>query len=285
MKKVTKLLFLLMLSIMMFSCCEELEGPYVEGGTSVSSNARNVLIEDFTGHFCPNCPRAARVIEDLEHVYGDKIIPIAVHVGGLAHPDNPPFDLDLRSTTGDELDQEFGCSVALPIGMISRTEFNGNVLVGDGDWPSAVDAILSKKSYYDIKVTTSLDTVNNKLSVNTKTIVLADTTQNINICIYVVESKLIGSQLDSDAPGGEVHDYEFNDVLRTSVNGTFGENIFNKEVHKDETYEKSYSDFSLDNNWVTENLAVVVFLYENTSQEVMQVEYLPLFTGEISNSN
>jgi thiol-disulfide isomerase/thioredoxin len=142
MKRIIKLTFILLLSSILFvSCCDNIEGPYLEsnggGGNDSSTYVQKVLIEDYTAHFCVNCPRAAIQIEDLEAVYGNKIIPLAIHVGFLAQPaNNPPYDLDLRSPEGTDLDNEFGCSAAgLPNGMISRTVYNSNILVGDGDWP------------------------------------------------------------------------------------------------------------------------------------------------------
>lgn len=43
---------------------------------------RAVLIEDFTGQWCPNCPNASDEIESLTQTYGsDKIIAVAIHCG------------------------------------------------------------------------------------------------------------------------------------------------------------------------------------------------------------
>ena len=46
---------------------------------------RCVLIEDFTGQKCLNCPRAAEVIEQLQKQYGaDTVIAVAIHAGPLS---------------------------------------------------------------------------------------------------------------------------------------------------------------------------------------------------------
>ena len=43
---------------------------------------RAVLIEDFTGQYCVNCPRATEEIERLIEQYGDSVvIPVAIHSG------------------------------------------------------------------------------------------------------------------------------------------------------------------------------------------------------------
>lgn len=40
---------------------------------------KNVIIEEFTGTTCPNCPRGIIAIENLERYYPGRIIPIALH--------------------------------------------------------------------------------------------------------------------------------------------------------------------------------------------------------------
>ena len=40
---------------------------------------RSVLIEDFTGQRCVNCPNAADEIAKLHEQYGDAIIAVSIH--------------------------------------------------------------------------------------------------------------------------------------------------------------------------------------------------------------
>ena len=78
--------------ISFISSCDIIEEPYLNnnaGGVDTSSNqyVKNILIEDFTGHLCQNCPDAARELEAIHDVYGAQIIGLAIHVGnGFARP-------------------------------------------------------------------------------------------------------------------------------------------------------------------------------------------------------
>jgi len=51
--------------------CDVIEGDYMTVGTNnpddTTSFVKKVLIEDFTGHRCPNCPSAAAELEALEN--------------------------------------------------------------------------------------------------------------------------------------------------------------------------------------------------------------------------
>ena len=47
---------------------------------------RTVLLEDFTGQNCVNCPAAHRTIEALEQQYGSHLIAVSIHAGHFGIP-------------------------------------------------------------------------------------------------------------------------------------------------------------------------------------------------------
>ena len=61
---------------------------------------RKVLIEDFTGQRCINCPNAADKIEQLKEEYGTSIIAVGIHSGPLAVFSRGKI-LGLRTEEGD----------------------------------------------------------------------------------------------------------------------------------------------------------------------------------------
>ena len=277
---------IILISIIGFSC-DKVDSPYIEevqnnnnGNDSTITFAQNVLIEDFTAHTCVNCPRAARALEDIHHTYGKQIIPLALHVSSLAQPYNNPFQLDLRTTEGTELDNEFGLSASgLPKGMISRTEYNSDIKVPDGEWLSAVSQIVNKEPLYGIKINAQIDTTENKISVTTDVYVLRDTTQNLMLCVYLTEDSLIGGQLDNEVAGDHiVNDYVFMHVFRKSLNGTWGEELSTSSTNlsKDDVITKKYENMAYDPTWVSKNLNIVAFIYDNNTKEVFQAEIFEL---------
>ena len=55
---------------------------------------RAVLIEDFTGQYCVNCPRATEEIERLVEEYGDSVvIAVAIHSGPFSKLKGEPSPL------------------------------------------------------------------------------------------------------------------------------------------------------------------------------------------------
>ena len=45
------------------------EGPFITDYDTYVNPNKKVLIEDFTGHLCPNCPDAARELETIHDIY------------------------------------------------------------------------------------------------------------------------------------------------------------------------------------------------------------------------
>ena len=63
----------------LFTACDEVS----EGERYISlpqvETKRNVLLEDFTGQFCSNCPTAHATINSLKAQYGSSLIAVSVH--------------------------------------------------------------------------------------------------------------------------------------------------------------------------------------------------------------
>src|ERR1700741_709431 len=72
---------------------------------------RKVLVEDYTGHKCGNCPAAADVLKDLETQYAGKIVPLAIHAGFFANT-NTQYPTNFANADGNAYDTQFGISTA-----------------------------------------------------------------------------------------------------------------------------------------------------------------------------
>ena len=79
---------------------------------------RSVLLEDFTGQRCVNCPNAADEIAKLHEQYGDAIIAVSIHSGPLGFRTNSRF-LGLATDEGDEYYNHWNLEFQ-PVGLINR---------------------------------------------------------------------------------------------------------------------------------------------------------------------
>ena len=116
--------FYVIIATIFMNSCEVIEGPYMNGtidpiDTTNNVYVKNILIEDFTGHTCKNCPDAARELDAIHDVYGSQIIGLAIHAGqtfARPYPIDPSgnpdekFIYDFRTSWGEELDGFFQVS-------------------------------------------------------------------------------------------------------------------------------------------------------------------------------
>ena len=64
-----------------FQSCDVIEGPFTEEVIleECAEKCKKILLEDYTGHKCGNCPRAAEKAEELKEIYGDQLKKVASH--------------------------------------------------------------------------------------------------------------------------------------------------------------------------------------------------------------
>ena len=104
-------LFASLILFALFSC-DKVEPPYTtQTQTPVDTGAtktyvQKVMVEDFTGHLCGTCPAAHRVLDDLVNVYGDKLVPIAIHAGFFART-TTEYPEEFKTTEGTTIFDDF----------------------------------------------------------------------------------------------------------------------------------------------------------------------------------
>ena len=277
MKKLIYRLPVLLLGIVFaFASCDYVDQPYMEGGNgnNVKDTVRKILIEDFTGHACINCPDAhdaGRIIIDL---YGDQVVFVAIHAGYFSQPDNPPFDYDFRTPMGNDLYNHFGVSV-VPIGMINRTPKNGSStpLIGYTGWASEasryLDSLSEEPDAY-IHLDVSFDAADSTIDISTETTFFSPnaTSRKYNLVLVVTESKIIKAQKHGSIT---IPDYEHNHVLRGGVTSTWGDEIHDGIVSTGDVKTKDYSNFKLGSDWNPDNCHVVAYLYYNDGADQYKI--------------
>ncbi len=274
--KIFKFLLILTVVSMLFYGCEKIDPPFTEnqGGTDPPDTTRvvkRVLLEDYTGHDCVNCPTAAVAAEDLKEVYGEKLVVMAVHAGFFARP-TPGLPEDFRTDAGEVWDQYFGISAAgNPNGVVDRVEkAPGDYIFNYGEWGTAIAAELEEDAEAKITIENSFSGDNLTSNITSEFLTELDGIYNIVFCI--TQDSIIGSQKNNDTNVGDtplIEDYVFMHVLRYT-NAVWGDNLTdNVEVGKE--YESTFSvDFEAD--WIPKNCHVVAFICNAETKTIIQVE-------------
>jgi hypothetical protein len=305
MKKIIYIVFICAL----INSCEVIEGPYMNDvivpiDTGSTEFVKNILIEDFTGHLCKNCPDAARELDAIHDFYGSKIIGLALHVGTTfgrpyptdisANPDQK-FIYDFRTREGEELDNFFQVSQnGLPKGMVNRIDYSSlNHRKDYGQWLAIVSDELDKEVQLGITINSTV--IGNTGDINITTEALTTLTGNYKIVVCLAEDQITNWQKDGDIDDDT---YIHKHVLRTILTSTWGEDLSVGGAYIDngDVFEHSYSinltDLENENiqhsqdiltlgngnagDWDLNNMYVLAYIYDESSNEILQVEEKPL---------
>jgi thiol-disulfide isomerase/thioredoxin len=238
------------------------------------AKVRKVLVEDFTGHKCPNCPQAATVLSELEGIYGEQIIPMALHVTSQFAAPNAAqgFPAEYRTVDGTAIDDFFKISVAgLPKGMVNRKGYPTNEhIISYSDWGSKVGQLLAQPADAWIKITNTFDVATNKVTSAIATEFLTDLPGEYKLSVFLTQDSIISPQLDGTL-GIIVTNYVHKHMLRKALNNAFGETIATNPVASTASINKTYSLVLLP-EWTPKNCHIVAFVYNATTYEVVQAE-------------
>lgn len=260
--------------------CDIIEEPYMtgpDGNGQTGEVVRKVLLEEFTGHQCPNCPAGAQEAADLKAFFGDQLVIVSIHAGFFARTTAPHFIADYRTAAGNDINSYFGIS-ANPVGMVNRKEFSGNRIQNPSAWGGAISQILEQDPQAGIEISLSYDMMSRQLNVAIKTTALENIEGPLYLAAFLLEDNIMSPQQTNDPqyPNGIQDNYYHMHVLRTDINGAWGEELSDDGASTDQVFMKNYS-LVLDTGWKETFCSVVAFVYSGTNMEVIQAEEKKLF--------
>lgn len=263
-----KILPILLFPLIMLSC-DNIEGPYIEEGVYLSTG-RKILLEDYTGHKCGNCPQAHEELEKLIEHYGNDIVPISIHVGNFARPD-AEYPADYRTPDGNALNQEYQVSAAgLPNGIINRTNYSGNLIIGYNEWRKAAEEWLSKDPELALYINNAYDTTSRSVHSTIEAHFKKNITEPMNMVVYLIEDSIVSKQKDYSLDPDHIDNYAHRHMFRKAINGIFGEDFANS-ANENQILSKEF-DFAIDSNFVETKCHVVAFVSKKQNNQVLQAE-------------
>lgn len=249
-----------------------------------NNTLRNVLIEDFTGHLCPNCPAAADEAKSLEESNPGRVFTATIHAGpsndgltGFHDLVAPKYTQDHTNPQGLEMGATFfqlGVGfVALPRGGINRTQNeSGEFMFNQGNWSALVSEVLAKPAVINLQAKSNYYSETNGVFLHVET----DFEQNIegtyNLVVYAIENDRVAPQKYS--VGGPEIDSIYYHHHNVHVGNVFGE-TWGRTVASDTITSgtKIVTDMSykLPDGMTNEDMHFLVIAYNRNTYEVMQV--------------
>ena len=269
----SKTFFISLVVAALVAGCDIVDEPYLveigSVGPEPGEKVRKVLLEDFTGQKCPNCPEAAEIAHNLQDINPDQIVILTIHAGFWAVPSSSGnFTADYRTSVGDDLNSSFNIEFN-PTGMINRTEYDGTRTLTPDKWEGAVNVQLDLPAQAWIVITNEYSSSNRKLICSVESTFLEHLDGTYKICAFLTESGIISPQQTEQ---GVDTTYEHNHVLRASLNGTWGDLVGGDGMAVANNKLTDEFEITLDNAWNAENCGIVAFIYNTESLEVIQAE-------------
>jgi Outer membrane protein Omp28 len=228
---------------------------------------KKVLVEEFTGVRCVNCPAGASELEDLTALYGDRLVIVSIHAGDFA----PPYSdskFDFRTTEGTELEKFVGAPIGYPAAVINRRKFTGQerLQVFRTSWAGFISEESKTPSVLTLGFVKNLNITTRELSLDVKIVPTQALQGDIRVSVMLTEN---GVKDQQETPQGKKSDYSHKHVLRKLLTKFDGDPLSISSPN--EPISKNFS-LKIPNNWVLENCQIIAFVHKNgTEKDVLQV--------------
>lgn len=223
--------------------------------------SRKVLIEDFTGQRCINCPKATDEIESIQETYGaGNVIAVGIHSGPLGFKGTEKA-LGLATELGDTYYYHWKID-AQPKGKINR-----GPNCDYSTWKGQVNRLIQTPSPLLLYMYNEYNKDTREVNIELRSLGTTGTTTG-KLQLWVVEDSIVAMQSMPD--GSLDRNYVHNHVLRAAINGDWGTDFTIAEA---ESKVQTFT-YKLDEKWVPEHVSIIGFVYDDNG--VVQVEKAPV---------
>lgn len=251
----------------MIGCTEVPVSIPVSGGNQVGNQVQNVLIEEYTGVRCQNCPAGARLLEELKKIHKERLVILSIHGGFFAQPTNAENKLTLDNSYGRDLIRIFNQPQGYPSAIVNRKTFDGSLFAGGNSWAGLINSELSAKPTVSISLKVNKNANNRSINIIADLILLnPSAVESHFISIALAENNITDAQL---TPTGVDKNYIHNHVMRKFLTPVQGNPL--SELIPNQVKSINYiSDIPTDWN-LTELYAVGIIHKGSPNYEVIQV--------------
>ena len=264
-----RLLYLIALIAFLGISCEEI-GPDInprmgptnpdDTTTTVDSQKRQVIIEEFTGVRCVNCPAGSEAIQTLIDTYGEQLVAVSIHAGSFSPPYNASI-YDFRTSEGTNLLSYLGEPLGFPTAVVNRKKFEGefDLQLGQSLWPGYIAEELQTEPKIKIDLQPSFNPANNALKVDVTLYVQEDILESdVRLSLMITEDDIEDIQL---TPNGAQDDYKHKHVLRGMITPYDGTPITDPLIAN--TQVAQTFNFTFPTEWVVENSHIIAVVSQN----------------------
>lgn len=219
-----------------------------------------VLLEEFTGVRCVNCPNAHEEVELISAQLGNKLAVLAIHTGFLAFPYEGDQDLRI-SPDGKSLEELTGTAIGQPAGRIDRKLFAGETeesILNYQIWENYIAEQADSVPALNIKLSSVLDEITREVIVRVELHYTKSIEADNYLTVVIKEYNIIAKQLgNTGIDSNYIHKHVLRDVL-TPYNGI----LLNTTKEPGRVIIKEFKA-TLPSLWKLQDCEIVGFVHEN----------------------
>ena len=261
-------------------CALTASGTAQERFVDETPQNRKVVLEEFTGVNCGNCPDGHRRANALRDAHPGEVFLINIHQGSYAYP----AEIDLRTNYGDALASQAGIN-SYPNATINRHSFNGSIAVADRTaWTSLSEGLLSTEAYANIAAKATVDWQTREMQVTVQVYYTGNSPASTNyLNVALLQDYIYGPQAGMNANMEQVdgNQYVHMHALRDLITGQWGEEITTTTQGSfvEKTYTYTIPEAVREVPVEMENISVVAFLAEGRTEIINGCEAELSFTN------
>lgn len=261
--------------LLMVSCKPMPESERLIPNEIETTNGRSVLIEDYSGVGCSNCPNAAKVITKAAKDHGDKVVIVALHGSNTSIGTLPEEDpKGLYSSEAATYLERLQSGGSLPIATFNRrplTNNGGKPFSGSfTQWPGEMQSCLKLPQLYkiDLQVSESDRKVTTRCTATALDPANQGSATELYLQLWLIEDDIIAPQHLNGSSKADAN-YQHNHIFRQTLNGLDGE-----AYQLGESYDKTSA---IEREVIVpDHCSVVAILYDHQTGEVYEVTKAPL---------
>ena len=270
--------------VVMLASCEE-KAPVINFGEPIAQDTtfvlptvpaaekHNVLVEEFTGQSCSNCPAAHELLTEIQHAHEPgRVNVIGLYFEGITQT-RPPHDAkyDFRHPQAKLIATDIYSGVsAIPAGGVERVANGGSIKLDKSVWTSTIDTRLNVPSPVNLKIESEYNSTDSIASIRATLVYTSKVDFPHNISIVVVEDSIIDKQeYPSTHPVHPGYDeaYLFTNVFRGMVTSApYGDPVLTSVTAKEpgRAFIKNFK-YKLTNALNPANCRVIAFINSTKS--------------------
>jgi len=270
---------LLFIAAATFAACDYIDQPFrnpggggtgTANGDTVIQTERAVLVEDFTGHQCKNCPKASKVLKQLDSLYGpSKVVGLAIHAGPANFTaTSAEYPTDFTTADGDDLADVFGV-FALPLGMVNRLDFPTNThLKSYSSWGGLAATQLAQSPEVLFSAFSGFDSTSRVATLRLEVRSQAAQANAVGVAVYLKESGIVSPQFmpDQTRDTNYVHD----NVFRRAPWGPFGQEVWAAGAATSASTATLDASTTLEASWNARRMKWVAIAFDKATNRVLQ---------------